>query len=271
MVSVVSLYDFEKNNKIKQDYDFVREKLNQPKSSIWDDDECKYHTFCTKPLTTMAVVNGPNTLDEIVSAYKEIKSLFKEKPYNYKEAQHPFSFFRGTILQDYLNPYSPKCINKALGKKIVRFDKSLAETKLGKWIINKLGVQEVYKKITTIPSFTHTEKSPDFVEATVLKSKNTFGDLTARALLRTPKITVGVLTGLGAIHTAYRINEGENPAKEIFKSAVQVGTTLAGMGYLGAIGAKYGGAAGSLVGISAGTLLGSLAPKAVESVIQANF
>ena len=41
---------------------------------------------------------------------------------------------------------------------------------------------------------------------------------------------------------------------------MQVGTTLAGVGYLGAIGYKHFGALGSLVGIGLGTAVGTGVP-----------
>ena len=44
---------------------------------------------------------------------------------------------------------------------------------------------------------------------------------------------------------------------------MQVGTTLAGVGYLGAIGYKHFGALGSLIGIGAGTAVGTFIPQKV--------
>ena len=93
------------------------------------------------------------------------------------------------------------------------------------------------------------------------KSKNLFGDLTARALTRTSKYGAYALGGLGALHAAHEIADGENPIKEIAKTALQVGTTLTSVGYLGAIGYKHFGALGSLTGMGLGTAMGALVPK----------
>ena len=66
-------------------------------------------------LVSLAVLNGPEDLRDVFSAYKQIKNKFP-KPvtfhsgYDNKIAQHPFSFFRGTILNDYLNPSSKECL-----------------------------------------------------------------------------------------------------------------------------------------------------------------
>ena len=79
--------------------------------------------MCAKGLTAIAILNGPTDVEEITSAYKEIKSGFKNKNvngYDSKKAQHPFSFFRGTILHEYLNPNSEKCWNKEFAKKIIK-------------------------------------------------------------------------------------------------------------------------------------------------------
>ena len=214
---------------------------------------------CANSLVSLAILNGPTDLDDIFSAYKEIKSRFKERKingYDPKKAQHQFSFFRGTILHDYLNPNSEKCISKTLAKKIIKEDVSLRDTKFGAWILKKMGVEEVDEIITKIPSIYHTHENPDFVHAKVYKSKTLFGDLTARALTRTPKISVGVLTGLEGIHATYNIIDGADPKKELFKVATQVTATVIGMGYVGAIGYKYFATCGSLIGMGLGGLLG---------------
>lgn len=187
------------------------------------------------------------------------KSGLKNKQpdgYDPKMAQHPFSFFRGTVLHEYLNPNSEKCINKKLAKKIILWDVSLRETKFGKWILDKLGVKEVAKISTNIESLLHTKDFPYYVQAKIYKSRNLFGDLTARALSRTSLIGTGALGGLGVIHTAYKVKQGGDIIEETAKTALQIGTTLIGVGYLGAIGYKHLGTLGSLVGIGAGTALG---------------
>ena len=224
--------------------------------------------MCAKALTSMAILNGPTDVDDLHSAWKQITSGFKNKMpdgYDPKIAQHPFSFFRGTVLHEYLNPNSEKCINKDWAKYVIKNDVSLRDTKFGKWIMNKIGIEQVAVEDTTIESLLHTHEKPNNIKAFVFKSKNSFGDFTARALTRTSKYGAYSLGGLGALHAAHEITDGENPIKEVAKTALQVGTTLAGVGYLGAVGYKHFGALGSILGIGLGATIGTLAPKFVFS------
>ena len=259
---------------IQKDYQLVQEKLGIKSCSStsevpwWgselENEVAERDFLCVKALTSMAILNGPTDVDSLHSAWNQIKSGFKNKTpdgYDPKIAQHPFSFFRGTVLHEYLNPNSEKCIDKNWAKKVIKKDVSLMETKFGGWILNKLGVKEIGKVQSNIKDISHTEKNPIYVNVKVFKSKNAFGDLTARALSRTSKYGVYALTGLGALHAAHEIAEGENIFKEVSKTALQVGTTLASVGYLGAIGYKHLGTFGSLLGMGLGTAIGTQAPK----------
>ena len=142
-------------------------------------------------------------------------------------------------------------------------DKSLTETKFGDWILELLKTEENKKILmeTNIDDITHTELKPRKVMAKVYQSPTRFGELTARALARTPKYAVGALGSIAAIHAAYEIQEGEDIKKEIGKALVGVTTTLAGIAYLGAIGYKHFATCGSLVGMSLGTFLGEKLPE----------
>ena len=276
--SVMNSYRSEKVPDIIKDYRQVQQKLgvksstssNEQDAPWWSGDlgeEIKDKDYiCAKALTSMAILNGPTDVDDLHSAWKQIKSGFKNKMpdgYDPKVAQHPFSFFRGTVLHEYLNPNSEKCINKDWAKYVIKNDVSLADTKFGDWVREKLGFEEDYDQQikTNINDLTHTENKPNKVVAKAFKSKNTFGDLTARALTRTSKYGAYALGGLGALHAAHEIADGENPIKELAKTALQVGTTLAGVGYLGAIGYKHFGALGSLLGMGLGTAIGAGVPK----------
>ena len=127
--------------------------------------------------------------------------------------------------------------------------------------MKKLGVEEVERIPSTVESLQHTKENPDFVLAKVFKSKNAFGDLTARALCRTPKYSTYALGTLGTIHTAYKVAQGGDIIEEAAKSALEVGTTIAAMGYLGAAGAKHLGTVGSLAGMALGGVIGSYVPE----------
>jgi len=276
--AIMNQYRAEKVPDIIKDYRQVQQKLgvksptssNEQDAPWWSGDlgeEIKDKDYmCAKALTSMAILNGPTDVDDLHSAWKQIKSGFKNKMpdgYDPKIAQHPFSFFRGTVLHEYLNPNSEKCINKDWAEKIIKSDVSLDETKLGQWLFQKLGIEEKALCKTDIKSLYHSEKHPDTIFAKSFKSRNMFGDLTARALTRTSKYGTYALGGLGVLHAAHEIADGENPIKELAKTALQVGTTLAGVGYLGAAGYKHFGALGSLAGITIGTIVGSYIPKTI--------
>ena len=248
---------------IKAVFKGENKKVENEKTPWWTGEvikEVKDNDYlCAKTLAALAILNGPTDLDDIVSAWRQISSGFKEKMpdgYDPKKAQHPFSFFRGTILHEFLNPNSEKCINKNLAIKILDNDICLTDTKFGAWILKKLGVEEIGRIQTNIKDMIYTEKNHFWVEAKIYKSKTKFGDLTARALSRTPKIAVGVLAGLEGIHAIYNILDGADPKKELAKAAIEVTGTILGMGYLGAIGYKYFATCGSLIGMGLGGLLG---------------
>ena len=214
---------------------------------------------CANTIAAMAILNGPTDLSDVFSAWKQIESRFKEKRpdgYDPKKAQHPFSFFRGTILHEYLNPNSEKCINKKWAKKVIKSDKPLVDTKFGNLILQKLGVEEVGRVQTNIKEITYSENKHFFVDAKVYKSKNSFGDMTVRALSRTPKYSIAALGALEGIHSTYNVIKGEDPKKELARVATKVVSTTAAVGYLGAVGYKHLATFGSLLGMGAGSLIG---------------
>ncbi len=278
--AIMNQYRAEKVPDIIKDYREVQQKLGAKCPTCSKETEAPWWSgdlgeeiadkdyMCAKALTTMAIMNGPTDVDDFHSAWKQIKSGFKDKMldgYDPKVAQHPFSFFRGTVFHEYLNPNSEKCVNKNWAKYVIKNDVSLADTKFGEWIRKKVGFKEAGRTDTLVKDLTHTENKPRYVEAKIFKSKNLFGDLTARALTRTSKYGAYALGGLGALHAAHEIADGENPIKEVAKTALQVGTTLAGVGYLGAVGYKHLGTLGSLIGMGVGTAIGTLLPKSIFS------
>ncbi len=219
-------------------------------------------------IVTLAIMNGPEEINDVMSAYKQIKNSFP-KPvsfhsgYDNKKAQHPFSFFRGTILHKYLNPLSEDCPNPKFAGWLIREDKCLWDTKFGEWVKKKLNI-ETDKIETNIERIDSTEKCKKFVNARVYVTNNPFKDITARALTRTTKLGTLALGGIEAAHVAHEVSNGKNFFEEAGKSALTLGTTTVATGILGAIGAKYLGPTGSLVGISAGTLIGALTNNAVS-------
>lgn len=219
-------------------------------------------------IATLAIMNGPEEINDVMSAYKQIKNGFP-KPvsfhsgYDNKKAQHPFSFFRGTILHKYLNPLSEDCPTPKIAGWLIREDKCLWDTKFGEWVKKKLNI-ETDKIETNIERIDSTEKCKKFVNARVYVTNNPFKDIIVRALTRTTKLGTIALASIEAAHIAHEVSYGKNFFEEAGKSALTLGTTTVATGVLGAIGAKHFGPTGSLVGISAGTLIGALTNNAVS-------
>ena len=219
-------------------------------------------------IATLAIMNGPEEINDVMSAYKQIKNGFP-KPvsfhsgYDNKKAQHPFSFFRGTILHKYLNPLSEDCPNPKIASWLLRQDKCLLDTKFGMWLQKRLNIK-TNKIETNIERIDSTEKCKKFVNARVYVTNNPFKDIIVRALTRTTKLGTIALGSIEAAHITHEVSNGKNFFEEAGKSALTLGTTTVATGILGAIGSKHLGPTGSLVGISAGTLIGALTNNAVS-------
>lgn len=219
-------------------------------------------------MISLAVLNGPEDLRDVFSAYKQIKNKFP-KPvtfhsgYDNKIAQHPFSFFRGTILNDYLNPSSKECPNPKAAAWLIKQDKTLWDTKLGEWIQKKLDIKKG-DMLTDIEQIDSTPKLKKKVYANIFKTNNPFKDILARAMTRTPVLGVAAMGGIEAAHVAHEVKNGKNFFEEAGKSAVTLATTLGATGILGAIGAKHLGPTGSLLGIGLGAITGAIVNKTID-------
>ena len=219
-------------------------------------------------MISLAVLNGPEDLRDVFSAYKQIKNKFP-KPvtfhsgYDNKIAQHPFSFFRGTILNDYLNPSSKECPNPKAAAWLIKQDKTLWDTKLGEWFKKKFNI-ETALDVTNIEQIDSTPTHKRLVPAKVFKCSNLFKDITARAMTRTPVLGVAAMGGIEAAHIAHEVKNGKNFFEESGKSLLTLGTTLAATGILGAIGAKHLGPTGSLAGIGLGAISGAAVSSTID-------
>ncbi len=218
-------------------------------------------------LVSLAVLNGPEDLRDVMSAYKQIKDGFKDphfhSGYDNKIAQHPFSFFRGTILNDYLNPSSKECPNPKAAAWLIKQDKTLWDTKLGNWVQKKLGIKQS-DMLTDIEQIDSIPANKRRVPAKVFKCSNLFKDILARAMTRTPVLGVAAMGGIEAAHVAHEVKNGRNFFEESGKSLLTLGTTLAATGILGAIGAKHLGPTGSLAGIGLGAITGAIVNKTID-------
>ena len=218
-------------------------------------------------LVSLAVLNGPEDLRDVMSAYKQIKDGFKDphfhSGYDNKIAQHPFSFFRGTILNDYLNPSSKECPNPKAAAWLIKQDKTLWDTKLGNWVQKKLGIKQS-DMLTDIEQIDSIPANKRRVPAKVFKCSNLFKDILARAMTRTPVLGVAAMGGIEAAHVAHEVKNGKNFFEESGKSLLTLGTTLAATGILGAIGAKHLGPTGSLAGIGLGAISGAAVNRVLD-------
>lgn len=213
-------------------------------------------------LAALAFLNAPEDWRDMKSAYAQIKASAQGKKftptYDYRSAQHPFSFFRGTLLHKFVNPKTSPCPKFA--KWLLKNDKTLMDTKVG-YKIKKIFHINSRTIRTTINHITSTKEKPIFIKANEFKTPSSFGELTARAMTRTTKIGTIVLGGLEAAHLIKEISDGENAIKATAKSAISLTGSIAGIGYGGAIGAKYFGPVGSLVGMGLGAVVGNKVTK----------
>ena len=260
---------------IQQDYEEVKNTVDKENKlpSIFDiiptfrrvervPDKVEHSDFVPATgLVALAVLNAPEDWRDMKSAYAQIKaSALGEKftpSYDYKTAQHPFSFFRGTLLHKFVNPKTSPC--PKLAKWLFKNDTTLIQTRLGDWLIDKFKVKEDFVS-TKIKNITCSPNEQNYIKARQFKTKP-FIELTARAMTRTTKIGTAVLGGLEAAHLLKEISDGENAIKATAKSAINLTSSIAGIGYGGAIGAKYFGPAGSLVGMGIGAILGNSVAK----------
>lgn len=272
-------YQAEKLPQIQQDYSGIKSKVdkNNSLSSIFDiiptfrrvekiPDKIDHSDYIPAAgLLSLAVLNAPEDWRDMKSAYNQFKcaatnQTFKPS-YDYRIAQHPFSFFRGTLLHKYVNPNTspfPK-----LAKWLFKHDTTLMETKLGDFVYKKFDIKDLSHD-TKIENITSTKEAPIFIKAKQFKAKNLFGELTARAMTRTTKIGAAVLGGLEAAHLVKEISDGEDAIKSTAKSAINFTSSIAGIGYGGAIGAKCLGPTGSLIGMGLGAIAGNQVAKLID-------
>ena len=252
---------------IQQDYEKARKSVDKKDetSSIFDivpqvqkaEQLQNSNSVSTPAIATLALLNAPEDIRDLQGACKQISSLIKgEKfvpPYNYKIAQHPFSFFRGTLLNNFVNPNTspfPK-----LAKWLLKQDKTLMETKLGAFIRKKCNLKEEQIQ-TTIKSTTYTKTKPNYVKAKIYEG-NTLGTLTARALTRTPKLGVLALGAVEGIDILSNVANGENIFETTAKSATNLLGSITLSGNCGALGSKMFGVTGSMIGTGIGNLANS--------------
>lgn len=231
-------------------------------------------TLAAAGLAGLTLVSLPEDCRDLRAAYNHSSCVLRRKrlsvPYNYHKYQHDFSFFRGTLLHEGM-----KRIKSAKGEKIVdklyKADVTLYNTKFGKWIQKLLGLENGKPVKSKIKNLYGQEISVQKIIA-----KNDFlglKELTGRALKRTSLLGVafmGVLELPKIIKSAFKGNNKkekiESLSTQFGKSSLNVASVTAGMGYIGAIGAKKYGAFGSLVGMGLGVIFGAKFANFVQEI-----
>lgn len=221
-------------------------------------------------MASLALINLPEDLRDIGQSIEQIKCLYKGKEfkgsYDYKNYQHPFSFFRGTMLHKWLLKNIDKKGKWALW--LADNDISLDNTSLGKKLLKTLKIEKNDEVETNIKNLS------GFNENAIKHSGSYFGKLTARTMRRTTLLgltAMGLLEVPKIIHSMTKGDTVKEKAvstgKQWIKSAVNVASITAGIGYMGALGAKYAGPTGSIVGMGLGAVLGSkLSQKAQRNI-----
>ena len=223
-------------------------------------------------LASVAVVNLPEDIRDMKSAVQQGKAFFNKQvydaPYDCAKYQHDFSFFKGTLLQKYMNKVQTQKAKERVAN-WYSADKSLYDTKFGEKVKGFLGITNGKQELSSIKDIFDNE----MVVSEIL-AKNGFGELTGRAMKRTTKIGAILLGALELPKIFKAMNQGENiseqagnTVKQTAKSAINVTSVLAGIGYCGAIGAKKYKAIGSLVGMGIGAVVGATASDKIQDMI----
>lgn len=201
----------------------------------------------------LALINLPEDLRDVKGSLKQLTGA---KPkYNYKEYQHNFSFFRGTLIEDWLHKQADK--GKKWANWLIENDQSLADTKFGEKILNTVKAEEYHIVETQIKDIDGLS-----ILATSYKG-NKFAQLTARAFKR---MTLLGLLVMGLFELP-KIFKSDKKVKQIAKSAINVATITAGIGYGGAIGSKCKGPIGSLIGMGLGAIVANKASEKAQNLI----
>lgn len=227
-------------------------------------------------LMSLAVINFEEDLKDVKSAAKQVKAKIDgrtfDSAYNYKNYQHPFSFFRGTMIERVANP--EKSSNKEFAKQLLDADKTFAQTNLGNKFLRLLGVKDVDYVETRIKDIGHTRASSRHVWARNFKGGGYLAEITGRAMNRVPVLGAVALAlfELPKIFKAAQngdtmTEQAISATKQTVKSGLSFGTVLAAIAYGGAIGSKHFGPAGSLLGMGAGAVLGSNLSRKTQEIL----
>lgn len=201
----------------------------------------------------LMLINLPEDKRDVIGVVNQLTGA--EPLYDYKNFQHPFSFFRGTMLEKWLHK------NVAAGKKWAKFLYN-----------NDISLYNTISDLKFLKPFIAEEK--DAIKSNIKDYRgksikafsftgNKFAKLTARALKRTTLLGVIAM----CLFELPKIFKSDKKIKQVEKSAINVVSITAGIGYIGAIGFKYGGSTGSLIGMGLGAVLGGKLSQKTQELI----
>ncbi len=199
----------------------------------------------------LAVANIPRDGTELLNGIKEGKNIFKNGLNAVKyEGQHKFHFFKGTFLE--WLPEKFKWLDK--------IDKSLYETKFGKFLTNKFNIKPITNSNNLMDDLYNTASSN--MAGGYKFSGNYSQKLAGRTLLRMSPLGLGIsfLFEIPAIIKSAQkedniLDKTKSIANQLCKSAGRVGAVNTAIAIGGAILVPYGTIA-SLVGMAVGSYVG---------------
>lgn len=221
-------------------------------------------------LAGLVLMNLPEDCRDVIDATKQVKCMITGEKYDgaykHREYQHNFSFLKGTIIETWV--YKHADAGKKWANWLINNDKTLAETKFGEKVLNAVGCEEkdiIETQITNIKGLK--------TEATMYGGTK-FAELTGRALKRTTFLGVLVMGVLELPKILSSTTKGDDISektasaiKQSAKSALNVASITASMGYCGAIGSKCCKGFGSLIGMGVGAILGNEISKKAQDFI----
>lgn len=229
----------------------------------------------------LTAINFPEDWRDIKTAAGQVHSTIKGEKYigayDYKNFQHEFSFFRGTLLEPLVDPEKTKF--PKLAEKLLDIDKSLLDTKFGQKIMNLLKVEDdEFMEVKKFNKKTQTWEIAEHINGETRYARSfkgsRFGKITARAMARTTRIGIAILAALELPKIIKSMTQGDNfgekagsTTKQVLKSGINLASTTAGIAYGGAIGSKYGKGFGSLIGMGIGAFLGATVSQKVQDTI----
>jgi len=223
-------------------------------------------------LVAVAGVMLPEDVRDMKDAWNQVVHN-KQPKYDYKNAQAPFSFFRGTALEPIVNKMGK------VGVKLHQLDIPMNETNFGSFIkrnlnivINPFDSERTGRKVPQIGIDNETGKTIiGEVEVLAFNIKGkTQQKLIGRALLRIPVFSVIVLGLLELPSIVKKINNAKTlndktrqGALQTLKSSVNLASIIAGISLIGALFARKG-PAYSVLGMGIGSVSGVYISKTVQ-------